>query len=249
MPLRRPALLALGLAAVLSTPALASGASGPTFAPSERWLSCDNQPTKLYQATWLTGLGDASTYVTWDASKPTSSVQSGAGCGGVDTGSTTNPVYDVALRGTFTGNLREVTLTLNQLLTHRVRSAATERLRVNGTLDGLPLFPPGAGAGTGRTVTVAPVASATGASESLTFTITGLGTDSGSGVAYEQGDGVEEHVLELFVGLDGTSLGEKTLGGWAWDTTETPSGLVFNPPARAAATVAADTPVYPSDEE
>ncbi|MDQ3991613.1 MAG: hypothetical protein M3245_04805 [Actinomycetota bacterium] len=260
----RPVRLLATAAALLlfaAVPATAShGAKHPTFRGETVYFHCTG-PTKVYQVNWLAALADPSSHVRWDTNPPRGSVANGEGCGGLDWGGTTNPLYDVAFQGTFTGNLRDVTVRLHQLVTHRARATGSETLRLGATIDGIPLFPEGAQPNHGRTVTVTPTSANSGATELYEFTITNIGyadevldengnvvrVDAG-GAAFEDGDGSFEHELVLFIGLHGTAFGQDPAGhkaaAWAWDTTEVPSGMVFNPAAPAAAEVQADLPQY-----
>jgi hypothetical protein len=163
-------------------------------------------------------------------------VQSGAGCGSVDLGGVTNPVYGPVFRATFTGNLRDFTVQLHHLVLSQVREGPALSIRVYADIDGIPPFPEGPQGG--RAVTVAPVRSSTGASELFEFTVTDVGADDGSGAAYEDGDGLDEHELTVYVGL--TEYPQP--GAWVWDTTQVPSGIVFNPATPAS--VAANKPDY-----
>jgi hypothetical protein len=249
------------LTALVASPAIAShGGIHPTFRSETVYFHCHG-PTKLYQANWTLALADPSSYPTWDTTEPQQSVQQGAGCGAVDWGGTTNALYSAVFKGTFTGNLEDFTVRVHQLLLGNARAARTETLRLYAEIDGVPIFPPGTQPAHGRTVTVTPVKSSTGASELFEFSVTNVGfardvvDDQGrvvdvetGGVALEDGDGELEHELLLFLGVHGTALGQNPaghkVGTWVWDTTEVPSGITFNPPSLAAATVAADLPIF-----
>lgn len=247
---------ALVLAAV---PAFAShGGIHPTFRTEAVYFTCP-EPTKVYQANWLLALGGESSYPGWTTTPPGRSVQEGAGCGAVDWGGTTNAFYSVVFQGTVTGNLRDLTIRTHQLLTHQGRTSETETLRLYAEIDGVPLFPAGTQPADGRTVEVKPTAVSSGATELYEFSITNLGfardvlDDDGEVVAVqtggavrENGDGTRQRTLKIFLGVHGTALGQSPAGHkaatWAWDTTEVPGGITFNPPTLAPATVAADLP-------
>jgi len=254
----RPILSASILLAVTAAPALGThGGIHPTFRTEPTYFHCNGQ-TKVYQVNWA-ALGLESAYVPWNTTPPADSVTDGAGCGGLDWGGTTNPLYDTTFRGVFNGNLRDMTIRIHALLLSQARVDPTSTLRLEGDIDGVPIFPPGGQPNHGRTVTVTPVKSSTGVSEVYEFSITNLGfaTDvldeqgnvvdvEHGGAALENGDGEMEHVITLFIGHHGTGFGQDPaghkVGAWAWDTTEVPSGITFNPGTLATAKVAANLP-------
>jgi hypothetical protein len=242
------------------TPAFAShGGKHPTFKTSEVYFHCPG-PTKVQAVNYYT---DAvahmgSPYSGWNSAPPSGSLQTGAGCGAVDSWGTTSNFYDAAFRGSFSGNLRSVTVRIHQALLGNARPAAVVTLRLGGDIDGAPIFPPGSSQSDGRQVTVTPVRGANGAVELFEFTITNLGyaeevrDDAGNvidvktgGMAREDGDGTIEHQLTLLVGVHGGPIQDPSMakvGAWTWDSTDAPGGLTFNPPTSAQATVAADLP-------
>jgi hypothetical protein len=255
----RQSLLAGVLILLAAAPASAThGGIHPTFREERVYFHCTGH-TKVYNVNRLVLTQPYIT--TWNTTAPSQSVQQGAGCGGVEFGGFSNDVYDVAFQGTFTGNVRDLTFEIHQLLLGNARTAATETLRLNAWIDDKPLFPPGTQPTNGRTVTVTPVRSSSGASEKFVFSITNIGYANDvkdaqgnvigvqrGGAALEDGDGTEEHTFLLYIGTHGntTDPDVKTkLGAWAWDTTEVPSGISFNPGTLAAAQVKADLPVYP----
>lgn len=247
--MRRIALL-LSFVLVLSTVAVlpagaTHGSVHPTFRSEEVWFHCTGD-TKVYNVNWTLGLGSESTYMPWDTTAPAGSVADGAGCGSFDLGGITNPVYDPVFRGYFTGNLRDLTVRLHHLVLSNRRNGQPVDITVQAVIDGVNLFP-----GDGKSVQVTPTPANSGATEQFEFSITNIGIandildEAGNiigvetgGAAYEDGDGAEEHELTLFVGL--TEYPEPGL--WAWDSTEVPSGITFNPEAPAAAQVQADLP-------
>lgn len=255
----------VGTTALLVT-LLAPAASGthggihPTFRTENVYFHCTGD-TKIYQVNWIETIGQNHPYTRWDANPPTQSVQEGAGCGGVDWGGTTNELYDVVFQDSFSGNLRDLTIRAHNLLLGNARESDTERIRIWAEVDGVPLFPEGTQPNCCRTVEVTPVTSSSGASELFEFSITNLGyaTDifdeegelidvETGGLALEDGDGNEQHLLTIYLGLDGSGftqdVNEHKVAAWVWDTTEVPSGITFNPPTLAAARVAADLPEF-----
>lgn len=248
--MRRPitmfavAALLLGLAAPVS----ATHGIDPTFRTEDVYFKCRNT-TKVYQVDWLANLGNSSTYAPWEAEPPEESVADGAGCGALDVGGVTNLFYSPVFHGSFEGNLRDMTVQLHHLLFGHTRSSGPQELAVHLEIDGVAVFPPGAGAG-GR-VMVEPVEGNSGATELFEFSITNLGfaedvlDEDGNvvavehgGLAREDGDGTRSYEILLMVG--GATYPRP--GAWVWDTTEVPSGIVFNAEELADATVAATLP-------
>lgn len=245
--------------AVLVPPAGAThGGIHPTFRTERTYFHCTGA-TKVYNVNYFI-LGQP--YKTgWNAAPPAQSFQQGAGCGGYEYGGFTNEAYDVAFEGTFTGNVRDMTIEIHQLLLGNARQGTTETLRLNTWIDNKPLFPPGTQPSNGRTVTVTPERSSTGASEKYVFSIANVGyatevkDENGKvvdvlkgGAALEDGDGAREHTFLLFLGVHGNTTAAEArgkLGIWVWDATEIPSGITFNPATLAPARMNADLPVYP----
>jgi hypothetical protein len=254
MPVR---LLAALLLVLVAAPASAThGDIHPTFRPQTVYFHCSGE-TKLHQANWAAGLPTSTVaYVPWDTNPPPGSVTDGNGCGGLDWGGYTNEFYDPAYRGTFKGNLRDMTVRVHTFLTNGARSAPTEPLRIYAEIDGVALFPRGTQPDDGRTVTVTPVAGNSGVTDLYEFSITNIGfanevRDSAGnvidvetgGAALENGHGSAEHTITLYIGHHGgVTPSDPKVGMWVWDTTEVPSGITFNPSSLAAATVAADLP-------
>lgn len=242
-----------------SVPAFAGhGGVHPTFRTEDVFFTCPG-PTKLHQANWTLALGDPSSHPGWTTTAPSESVQEGAGCGAADWGGTTNVVYSPIFEGMVTGNLRDLTVRIHELVTHTARPSETETLRLYAELNGVPLFPPGTQPDQGRTVEVKPTVANSGATELYEFSITNLGfardvlDDDGNvvdvatgGAVREDGDGTRKRKLTIFLGVHGSALGQSPAqhkaATWAWGTTEAPSGITLNPPTLAEATVAADLP-------
>ena len=228
-------------------PAVAThGGIHPSFKQGDVYFHC-NTPTKLQNINWF-----SSGPVRWDANAPTQSVQGGAGCGALEPGayrndspSPNNP-WDPVFEGTFTGNLRSMTVRLHNLVLSQARTGPTFTVRVRLLIDGQELLTP-----TGRNAAVTPVPSSTGASELFEFSIRNLGFADDvldpegnvvdvqtGGLATENGDGEMERTVTLVI----DSLVANQASAWVWDTTEVPSGITFNPPTLAAAKVTADLP-------
>lgn len=241
-------LASVGMILVTAVPALAThGGIHPTFRSESVYFHCTG-PTKLHTVNWQLGSGS----VPWNTTAPTQSYLSGAGCGAPDTflydTASDNP-YDVTFRGTFTGNLRHLTVRLHNLILGRARTVESTTMAVRLRIDGEDYLPLGIGYGT--QVDVIPVPSATGATELLEFSIKDIGTvteiEDGqgnvidvltTGVAKEDGDGTSEHEVVLQFNPFYTPLSN----AFVWDATEIASGMTFNPPTLAAANVTATPP-------
>lgn len=239
-------LVAMVAVLAIGGPAAAThGGVHPTFRTERVYFHCVG-PTKVQNANLVTD-GPA----TWNATAPTQSVQEGAGCGYLDPGAARGAnqqtIYDAPFVGTFTGNLRDLTVELHNLALSRARTGSMFVIRVRGSIDGTPIFPETAG----QFVNVTPVPSSTGASEKMLFTIKGLGCASEvldaegnvvdvktAGLATEDGDGAAEHELVLTI----DSYATNQASAWVYDTTEVPAGITFNPPTEEAATVRVDNP-------
>lgn len=81
-------------------------------------------------------------------------------------------------------------------------------------------------------VNVTPVVSSTGLSELYELSITGIG------LATEDGDGTTVHEITVYLDTDPSQANSI----WVWDTTEVPSGIVFNPATLATAQIQATPP-------
>lgn len=259
---QRSLILALVLGAVaVAVPASAEhGGIHPTFASQRVYFHCSGE-TKVYNVNWLAAAGGESSQVPWTTAAPAGSVTSGAGCGSLDFGWIVNELADAVFVGTFTGNLRDMTVQLDEFLVGQLRENGSPTLRVYGEIDGVPIFPKGLteGAYDGRPLTVTPTRVNSGATDRYVFSITNLGyaidvlDEEGAvvdvetgGMAFEDGNGTEEHTLKLMVGMETGPGGDPPTGttAWVWDTTEVPSGLTFNPATLADAQVAADLPDF-----
>lgn len=251
----------LALSLILASPAIAThGGIHPKFKSQTTYFHCNGE-TILYQANWLAAAGGESAYVPWDTSPPPGSVTDGNGCGGLDTGGGPNELGDPVFKGTFSGNLRDMTVRIYDFVFPNTRQGPTQKLKVYAEIDNIPLFPVGSMAGgyEGRMVTVTPQRGNAGTTDYYEFSITNIGfaeevldpsgnvvdVDTG-GAALEDGNGELEHSIKLLLGLADGIGGDppSAIDFWVWDTTEVPSGITFNPAGLAEATVAADLPAY-----
>lgn len=252
---------ALSLVLILASAASAThGGIHPTLKTENVYFHCTGD-TPVYNVNWLKDVGASTAYARWDTSPPAGSVVDGEGCGGADAGWVTNEVYDPVFEGSFTGNLRDMTIRIDDLVLNNDRDAATPvQLRIYAEIDGFSLFPRGVTEGgyDGRVFTVTPSRVNMGATDHFEFSVTNIGTikeikdASGNvidvqtgGAVQETGNGTMEHTIKIILGL-ASFPGEEpqTTGGtfWVWDTSEVPSGITFNPTQLAPNTVKADLP-------
>ena len=246
----RRSLIALAAVAALATPALAGhGGVHPTFRPESVYFHCTG-PTKVQNVNHQLGSGAP----TWNTTAPTQSYTQGAGCGTVDSFlflEDSENIYDASFKGTFTGNLRNLTVRLHNLLLGRVRTTDATPLAIRLLIDGQHYISSAPGLPYGSMVEVSPVPSSTGATELLEFSITGLGSatevkDSQgnvidvrtTGLATEDGDGTTEHEIVLMI----TPVYTPYNNAFVWDASEIASGITFNPSTLAAAKLAATPP-------
>ncbi len=230
----------------LAVPAAAThGGVHPTARSERTYFHCAG-PTKVENVNLVTS-GPTS----WNTTAPAQSFQQGAGCGSVDPGALRggNPqtIYDAVFRGTFSGNVRDLTIELHNLLLGRVRTGTTSTVRVRMLIDGVPIFPETAGVA----VAVTPELSSTGASEKLLISVPNLGCTRDvvdadgnvvdvikGGLMEENGEGTLERDIQL--AIDSNFVDRA--GAWVWDATEVPAGITFNPESLAAAEAAPTTP-------
>jgi hypothetical protein len=219
--MRARLLLAVAALMALSVPASAQTTITPTFRAEQTYFHCHGQ-TKLANAEYAT----ASTLPSWNTTKPTASVTSGAGCGWADTSALRSPQagnspHDGAWMGTFTGNLKSLTVEVHSISAGPGRAGGPQTFNATLFVDGVSMFGLAADGRANRAaVTVTPVVSSSQASSSYTFTIDRLP------FATEDGDGTKTR--EIILNLAASS---EPLMGWVYDTSEVPSGITFNPAA------------------
>ena len=261
MKLIRP-LTAVILAILVAAPASAThGGIHPKFRTQGVYFHCTGD-TPVQNANYLASNGDSATHGSWDTSPPPGSVTDGEGCAAVDLGGASFGGLDAVFEGTFTGNLRDMTVRIYDFILNADRDPdAPVRVRVYAEIDSVAIFPGGTpeeGGYAGRAVTVTPSRTNSGVTDLFEFSITNIGyateipDGSGNvvdvetgGAALEDDNGTIEHTITLYLGLDGAFGEEPQTTGtdfFVWDTTEVPSGITFNPAGLAAATVEADLP-------
>ncbi|HEV3473756.1 MAG TPA: hypothetical protein VG602_00060 [Actinomycetota bacterium] len=243
----RLALVSVGLVLTLASSASAThGGIHPTFRSETVYFHCTG-PTKVSNLNNINAQGvGMDTPTGWDTNAPTQSVQQGAGCGAIDLGAVRNAgLVDGYFKGKFTGNLRDLTLRVHNLLLSRARNTPTLGVKISALeIDGNLVVD-------NQAVQVTPVLSSTGASELVELSVTGLGSATEikdangnvidvqtTGLATEDGDGTTPHEITIYLDTDPN----QQQSAWVWDTTEVPSGIVFNPPTLAAAQIAATPP-------
>lgn len=201
--------LVASMAALAALAVVVPNASRAAEAPSAVYLHCGADKV---------GSQTAAVYG-WNATKPTASVTTGAGCAQVDSDKLDGD--GIRLEGTHTGLLDTMTIRMWVIDAGPVRAGAYAEWYVDTAVtidDGL--------ISGGAEVHVVPVASSTGASRLLAITVTGIGltnpeTDAGSHtIAID---------LETASYLDGDQI------AWVLDTSEVDSGVVFNPATLAPA--------------
>ena len=234
--MRKPVLLAAGALALagLFSPAFAAA---PVLPTQELFFHCPGDGVKVINAAPVT-----SAVATWNDKKPTASVQSGAGCGFADpgplNGTGMETIYDVPVKGSFTGNLDSLTVRFHDINVGPSRSTSSLTAALRVVIDGQSMFgstTAAAPAPAARSYTVKLLPSATGASMLAELTVTGLGFVEKEGTPQDV-----EHTVAIALG--GSS---DVVNNWVMDTTETPSSIVFNPATPAAATAKATTPGGP----
>ena len=218
-------LLVLALASLSALPANAEIV--PTLRSEQVYFHCSGD-TKLANATYA----DSSVVPTWDTTAPTGSVTGGAGCGWADVSPLRNTqsegLADGVWKGYFTGNLDSLTVQVHAIGVGPGRAGSNQTVRATLFIDGESVFGTDASGNAGRRdVVMKPVVSSTQASALYEFTITGLG------LLTEDGEGTLEREIALTL-----ATASEPAQGWVYDTTEVPSGIVFNPATPAAVTIA-----------
>lgn len=234
--MRKPVLLTAGAFALAGLLGSAQAAA-PVLPTKEAFFACPSDGVKVINAAPIT-----SAAATWDDTKPTASVQSGAGCGFADpgplNGTGMETIYDVPVKGTFTGNLDSLTIRFYDINVGPSRQSQMLTAALRVTIDGQSMFgntTAATPAPAAKPVTAKLVPTSTGAANLFEVTVTDLGFIEREGTPQDV-----EHAISIALG--GSS---DVVSGWVMDTTETPSSIVFNPTTPAAVTVKATTPGGP----
>lgn len=222
------------LVALMSAPASA-GPLDPQLRKERVYFHCSG-PTKLGNVNLVAG-----SIPSWDTMAP-ASVTTGAGCSTADFNAVLivvspqeNPT-DGVWKGTFTGNLDELTVHAHCMLclgTSRVDNAATVGVRLS--IDGEPVTGDGT---TSHDVTT--VEDNSGITQLYEFSVTDIGLIEPN--ADTDGDGVGDNpsgslVHEITLTLEGYDAVTNTFGQWVYDTSEVDSGITFNPETLAATVI------------
>lgn len=186
----------------------------PEFVETPVYLHC-NGPTKLGNVHATVD----SARVAFDTTKPAASVTTGAGCGTLDTfvagTANHNPIYDFPVRGSFTGNIDNITVRFwaVELAASRALNEFTVDLHL--VIDGVEIL-------TRAPATLAHAPAQGDPNDPARLyevTITKVGLDTAA-------DHDMEHEVELtayskFANGSGINL-------WVYDAAEIDSGLIFN---------------------
>jgi hypothetical protein len=229
MSRRRTLLAALSVSAATGLlAATGATAAGPaTYLPQQAWFHC--AATKVGNV----GAVGAATggLPSWDTTRPTASVQSGAGCGSTNTpgfsGAGHAGLYDTVFAGTFTGNLRSMALELHSIYAGTGRADGNVGVAVEVAVDGV-IYKVTA---TPAVVRVKAEPSATKLSEKVVFTLTGFPVfdDKNRDRIPDEGPGTTQRAITIKVRHG--FIDANPLGAFVYDTTEVPSGVTFNPTA------------------
>jgi len=186
----------------------------PEYIETEEFLHC-NGATKVGNAHATVD----GTRVAFDTTKPTASYTTGAGCGTVDTflagTSNHNPIYDFPVRGSFTGNIDNITVRYWGIDFCGSRALEEWTVDLHLVIDGVDIL-----TRTPATNAYAPtINSSTGISRLYEVTVTKVGLNT-------LADHTAEHEIELtvypkFVDGSGCVI-------WVYDAAEIDSGLVIN---------------------
>jgi hypothetical protein len=212
------ALLVMGLAG----PATASHTlPGEPFVPeyveTATYLHC-NGATKVGNVH-ATADGNR---VAFDTTKPTASYTTGAGCGTLDTfllgTADHNPIYDFPVRGTFTGNINNITVRFWAIDFTASRALEEFTVDLHLVIDGNPILVRNAD-GTATPAHAPTIASSTGISRLYEVTVTKIGLDT-----------LEAHETEHEIELTAYTKYVDGSGGlvWVYDAAEIDSGFVIN---------------------
>lgn len=225
------ALTGLAVTGLLSAGGALADPTAPTFAEQKNFFHC--------AATKAGNVGAVSGGLPgWDTKAPTASVQSGAGCGSTNTpgvqGTNHGGLYDTVFAGTYTGNIKDITLELHSIYAGAARAQGVFGVGVEVGVDGR-IFTVQA---TPAVVRATPTPSATRASEKVVFTLTGFDVvdDLDEDGAPDAGPGATEH--QVTIKVRNGFIDQNPVGAFVYDTTEVPSGVTFNPATREAVVAA-----------
>jgi hypothetical protein len=200
----------------------------PLYVETPVYLHC-NGPARLGNVH-ATVDGD---FVTWDGTKPTASATGGAGCGTLDTfaagSSNHNPIYDFPVKGTFTGNIDNITISFWAIELAGSRALNQFTVDVHLQIDGQDILT--------RVKTNAardymtPSGDGTSPARLYEVTVTKVKLDS-------EAAHTEEHLIEMT--LYSKFINGSGINMWVYDASEVPSGLTINDKTPAAVKIPRD---------
>jgi hypothetical protein len=201
---RLPAIISTSL--VLGSLAVPAAAQEPvpTFRSERAYFNCSGD-VKLQNVALLNG-----ELPSWDTTAPGSATL-GNGCGMYEN-NLNQAGLNAEFKGTFTGNLDNLTVEMHNMGVSNDPMDNKMRLIVQLVVDDEPLAETSA-------ADFPTVRSSTGLTEKVTYTFTELNFDD------EIGDGTQVHQVYLAVRSSGT----ETQSAWVWDASEVPAGVTFNP--------------------
>jgi hypothetical protein len=222
---------------VLVPSSASAGPLDPQFRSERVYFHC-SAPTKSGNVNLV---ADGS-IPSWNTTEP-ESVTTGAGCTTADVNAVAivvspqeNPT-DGVWRGTFTGNLKSLTVQAHCFMcvgTARADGAGTIGVRLK--IDGEDITGDG-------TVShdVTAVDENSGITQLYEFSVTDIGFVEPN--LDTNGDGIGDNPFgsvqhEITLTLEGYDAATNTFGQWAYDTSEADSGITFNPATLAATRIA-----------
>ena len=182
----------------------------PTFRTERVYFTCAGN-IKLQNYALLNG-----EFPGWSTAQPGSAAL-GNGCGMYENNQNMQGL-NLEFKGTFTGNLDNLTVELYDVYASQSRPDHILRMRAQLFVDEEMLAETEA-------MDFATVDS--GATQKLTYTFTELNYDD------ELGDGTQVHQVHVVA----RSSGQDTQSAWVWGAAEVPAGLTFNPPTPEAKTI------------
>lgn len=221
---------------LMSVPALADADAGPLdpqFKNEGTYFHCGS-PSKLGNVNFIAD----SSIPGWDTTRPTSSVSDGSGCGTGDLlvpGEVVDPqenATDGVWRGTFTGNLDQLTVHAHCICLGSSRANNVASIGVRLKIDGEAITGDGSAS---HNLTAVP--QNLGATQLYEFSV--IRIDMIEANVDEDGDGIGDNPFgkvqhEITLTIEGHDAVTNPAGIWVYDTHEVPSGITFNPSSLAA---------------
>lgn len=141
--------------------------------------------------------------------------------------------YESVFCGTFTGDIRDLTVTLHDLMAGQARPEEVDSvpLIVGLTLDGKSVLP--AASPEKPSLWVTSVSDGSDLVETLEFSIAGLGSMTDSMTEPHARGGAGRRTLRLTVSVPIVDPSWFPSAMFAWNAVEAPSGVLFNPDSLA----------------